>query len=143
MAQPLQSVMVVDDDHARHFFYRKIIQQANSRVEVTGFADAAEALTFLGAVRRLPHRLPDLVLLDLHMPVTSGWQFLHHLQSLRGQFDKDPVVIVLSASVNPADEARTQQMAGVAAFFHLPFSADLWSAIRQVYHQVRHPASPA
>ncbi len=143
MAQPLQSVMVVDDDHARHFFYEKIIQQASSRVEVTGFADAAEALTFLHAVRRLPHRLPDLILLDLHMPVTNGWQFLHDLQPLREQLDKDPVVMVLSASVNLADEVRIQQVTGVAAFLQLPFSTDLWSAIRQAYHQIRYSAPSA
>ena len=81
-------VLVVDDDPAIHRFARIVLEAAGFRV--ASARDGAEALASLPVVK------PDLILLDLMMPVLDGWGVL---AELRGQ--PVPPVVVLSEVADP------------------------------------------
>lgn len=98
-------VLVVDDDEDIRKLLALLLRKAGSLVECAG--DGSEALA------RIRQSRPDLVVLDLMMPRTPGWDVL---ESLRGTLHAPPVV-VLSA----LDECRRAARAGAAGCLAKPF----------------------
>jgi CheY-like chemotaxis protein len=98
-------VLVVDDEHDLRHFLELLMRSAGYDVDVA--ADGQEALD------RIAARTPDLMLLDLMMPVMDGWAVLERLAGRR-----PPAVVVLSAAADPDRALR----AGAAACVTKPFS---------------------
>jgi len=86
-------VLVVDDDP-------DILDALSEILHVEGY-EVQRARNGREALQRLEEGLPDLVLLDLMMPVMDGWEFA---RSLSG--DARPPIIVLSADRNVSSRAR-------------------------------------
>jgi serine/threonine protein kinase len=116
---PARHVLVVDDNAA----IRQVMATAltGQGYRVSAAANGREALDLL---RGGP--LPDLILLDLIMPVMDGWQFLH----ARRQDPRLAAVPVLIVSA--LDEGQAEAFAlGVAGHLHKPIEPEkLWSAVR-------------
>jgi CheY-like chemotaxis protein len=109
----LSRVLVVDDDS----YIRDVVSQllASEGYAVEEAANGAEALHIVSdAARR-----PDLILLDLMMPVMDGWEFARRLQEYRPRLDIP--IIVLSAARLPADRLR---VSGAEAVLAKPFDLD-------------------
>ncbi|MEX2274700.1 MAG: response regulator transcription factor [Actinomycetota bacterium] len=71
------------------------------------------------AVRRITEEQPDLVLLDLMLPVMDGWAVLAELQT----WSRAPSVVVVSAKNTARDRVRATQL-GAAAYVAKPFDMD-------------------
>ena len=83
-------IYLVDDDRDEHFLVQSIFDgQANS-YDVRSFYDGTDLITQL--THRLDHRFPDLILLDLHMPILSGYDVLRMLKG-DPQWRGIPVII--------------------------------------------------
>jgi CheY-like chemotaxis protein len=81
-------VLVVDDEEDVRTFVRLVLESEG--YEVQSAADGAEGL------RAIAEGRPDLVILDLMMPVMDGWQVL---EKVGGQHP--PFIVILSAAANP------------------------------------------
>jgi len=117
VATRLFRVLVVDDDTS----IRKMIVAALKR-DGYSFVEAANGLEALDLMRS---EKPDVVVLDLMMPVLSGWDVLRersHDAELRGI----PVIIV-SANRDPAVATAVDQ--GICAFLPKPFDIGALSAL--------------
>ena len=106
-------VLVVDDDT----YIRDVVAQllASEGYAVEEAANGAEALRIVTETARRP----DLILLDLMMPVMDGWEFARRLQEHRPRLDIP--IIVLSAARLPADRLG---VTGAEAVLAKPFDLD-------------------
>jgi CheY-like chemotaxis protein len=110
-------ILVVDDEKAIRELLSRVL--SINGYEVEGAADGFEALA------RVAARRPDLVLLDLMMPVLDGWSVLDRLR----EHADPPPVIVVSAYL---DRGRAVA-AGASGYLHKPFrSAELIDACRRL-----------
>ena len=111
-------ILIVEDDLAVVLALSMVLEQ-----EGYGVATAANGEQ---ALRAVDEEAPDLVLLDLWMPVMDGWQFLERLRSPEHPLHDLPV-IVLSADV----KARRRNLP-VQLFLDKPMDVDrLLHAVRQ------------
>jgi two-component system, chemotaxis family, chemotaxis protein CheY len=109
-------VLVVDDDP-------DILDALSEILEVEGY-QVDRARNGREALQRLEHKLPDLVLLDLMMPVMDGWEFARSLGP-----DARPPIIVLSADRNVSVKARE---IGALGWLAKPFElSELLAAVRR------------
>lgn len=107
--------MVDDEEDVRHFV-RLVLEGAG--YEVTTASDGAEGLQAIERER------PDLVVLDLMMPVMDGWEVL-----ARVGHTHPPFILVLSAAADPARAEKE----GAAATVSKPFRVrELLAACRRV-----------
>jgi CheY-like chemotaxis protein len=93
---PAKTVLLIEDDEVTRAALTSLLEEQGYRV--MGAGDGQQALHLL---RELAH--PDLIILDLMMPVLSGWEFREHQR-------RDPTlagipVIVLSAAVESAQKS--------------------------------------
>lgn len=90
-------ILVIEDEPSIRSFLRTLLRDEGYRVETA--IDGLDALQQLGCA-------PDLILLDLHMPVMDGYEFLGRFRNLTSQ-SRTPVLVV-SANTNgsPIDGAQ-------------------------------------
>ena len=109
-------VLVVDDDP-------DILDALSEILEVEGY-DVQRARNGREALQRLEQGLPDLVLLDLMMPVMDGWEFARSLSP-----GARPPIIVLSADRNVSAKAKE---IGALGWLAKPFElSELLSAVQR------------
>jgi CheY-like chemotaxis protein len=107
---PQKTIMVVEDEPVIRGLLSMTLECENYHVETA--SDGQEALC------KLQREAPDLILLDLMLPIMDGWQFI---AALRGQArtKKIPIVAV-SAGTRYMDVGER----GVHAFLSKPFDVD-------------------
>ena len=111
-------VLVVDDDAA----IRRMIVAALRREGTYSFLEAANGKDALDLMRG---EQPDVVVLDLMMPILSGWDVLRE-RSHDASIKKIPIILV---SANRDPEIATAVDAGICAFLPKPFDISALSAL--------------
>ncbi|KAB1154321.1 response regulator [Flavobacterium luteum] len=123
-----KDVFVVDDDKVYHFIIKKLLTKNNIDVKPSFYLNGLEAIEEIKGKIKLGISLPDLILLDINMPIMDGWQFLDELKKTNNIVDKNTTIYLVSSSdsisdVNKAKEYQDQ----IKDFFFKPMTAeDLW-----------------
>ena len=129
--RPRPLVLIVEDEP-------DILLILRINLEAAGF-DTALAADGLTAIRRIDAERPDVVLLDMMLPVMDGWTVM---ADLRGRPDPPPVV-VCSAKRGGRDVARASEL-GASAYVTKPFDTDdVIETIRRTLAQQEGAADPA
>lgn len=122
------NILLIDDDSDDQEIFMEAIQKIKKTVICTAFLSAVDALHQLAS--KAIH--PDLIFLDLNMPVMSGQQFLAKIKADR-ELQKIPVII-FSTSSNKETIDETKEM-GAIDFITKPNSfADLINILEAVLH---------
>ena len=116
---------IVDDDDVYSFTTQLILKRMNKQVQFSAFQNGLEAIHFLKQHNNL-NDIPDLILLDINMPVMDGWQFLEELVALEHKLSKVPSVYMITSSVWPYDKQKAQFYSMVKGFLSKPiYETDL------------------
>lgn len=118
--------MLVDDDTISTFIYRKVIEKGGiSETGISTFLKGDDALEFLQSHINQPEELPDLILLDINMPVMDGWGFLeHYSEKIWSQLSKPIKLCMLSSSVYQQDMDRAFSYSQVNDYVPKPLTSE-------------------
>lgn len=118
----INTAFLVDDDGLFQFLAKRVIEETKlvDRIEI--FSNGQEALDHLKALVNNPAKLPDIILLDLNMPVMDGWNFLKEFSKLAPQLGRKITTYIVSSSNDPADINRSQQFDEVKDFIIKPIT---------------------
>lgn len=113
-------VLLVDDDPISNFINQKIIEDTGLVKDILIANNGTQALEML---IQQEANLPDLVLLDINMPITSGFDLLTKLREK--DFNKfiRLNIVILSSSDSSEDKKRAERL-GVHTFLTKPISRD-------------------
>ena len=122
--------LLIDDDPITIFLTERLLQHEGLSDTAASFHSPTEALAFL--LRQIPAGLvPQVILLDLNMPVISGWDFLDLLKLHEVQLLGQCIVYLLTSSMAPADEVRAKAYPLVAGLLHKPLDEGKIQQIRE------------
>lgn len=116
--QKLSGVLLVDDDPTTNFLHEQLLRSLGVTDQCFVAENGAEALALLAEAGEAPP--PALVLLDVHMPVMDGVEFL---EAYRRPLSPLPVVIVLTTSMHTRDRDRLASLA-VADYLVKPLTRE-------------------
>jgi CheY-like chemotaxis protein len=116
-AQNSFMLFITDDDSQDRFFLTEALSKKINRVEFKEFENGQALMENLNA----EGPLPDLILLDLNMPVMNGYQALSEIK--QQPVFKDIPVIIFTASSRPQDQDRCFEL-GCEKYITKPFSYD-------------------
>jgi len=127
--------LLIDDDPITIFLTERLLKHEGLSDTAASFQNATEALHFL--LKQITVGLvPQVVLLDLNMPLVSGWDFLDLLKRHEIQLQGHCLVYLLTSSVAPSDKARAETYPLVAGLLHKPLN-------KQKIQQIRDHVLPA
>lgn len=111
-------LMIVDNDHVNSFVLKNIILRNYSEADVKLFPDGADALNHLEELEKKGESFPDVILLDIYMPLLDGFDFLDRYIE---QFShKNSVIFTMSSSLNKEDQQRANNYDVVKGFITKP-----------------------
>lgn len=124
MAKKINLVMLVDDNDTDNFISQKII-------ELNGFADRViaknsgkSALEYLEANENDPSALPEVIFLDINMPIVDGFVFLFEFERFNDELKKKCKIAILSSSDNKRDIERIVDNDYVVKYITKPLTQD-------------------
>lgn len=113
---------IIDDDPIHIFVTTDEIDKTDLFDTVISYKNGKEAFEALSEVHRNKERLPDLILLDLNMPIWDGWDFLDEFTQLK--LDDKIVILIITSSNDPADIRRSKEYERVQNLVIKPITAD-------------------
>jgi CheY-like chemotaxis protein len=121
----MSKVFIIDDDSIHQRIAQIMIEKHQLFDEYTSFIEAEKAIAFLKENKANTDRLPDVILLDLNMPVIDGWDFLELYETFRYEVGKAIRIFIVTSSVDEKDIMRAQNFTAVTGFISKPLSPDI------------------
>jgi len=123
------SFFVVDDGELDCFVVKKIISQSYPGSQISTFINAGPVLEIIKADKTAMEDLTIVILLDLNMPIMSGFQFLEEFEKLSDQIKSKYKIIILSSTKNQADINKLAGFRSVSNFIEKPLSKTLLTSL--------------
>ena len=117
----LDCILLVDDDKVCNVINENIIHLTDSHIKVETAIDGQSALEFL---REHGHHSPQLILLDINMPVMDGFAFLDEFRKLPEKKRKNIAIVILTSSDYKEDLKRARQYTAVHACITKPLTPE-------------------
>ncbi len=118
--RPINLVALIDDDEIEKFIASKVIESTHLVNRIKTFSNGEEAINFLKANSKTPDLLPEIILLDLQMPIMDGFEFLKKYIMLEPKLGKKITIYVVSSSISKSDIERINQISEVSDYIIKP-----------------------
>src|ERR1041384_6269719 len=103
MCQTRLNVLLIDDDHIFQFITCKALEATGYTNKIQVCSNGEAAYNFLLDNTENAAELPDVILLDINMPIMNGWEFLEAYESLQARLPKGVQIFLVTSSMNEAD----------------------------------------
>jgi len=125
----VESLYLIDDDDTFQFLAQRTIAETKVVKLIKIFSNGKEAIDFLGYAIDNFEQLPEVIFLDLSMPIMDGWGFLENFLLLKPKIGKKIFIYILSSSINPTDIERAQAINDVTDYVVKPITKDKFLAL--------------
>jgi CheY-like chemotaxis protein len=135
MSKHFQKIMIVDDSKVDRFILRKSIEKVNLAEEIVETDSGIEALDLLTEAGIHHSQLPELIFLDINMPVIDGFEFLEAFSELSKKYINSCRVVMTCSLVDAREKQRAYQYNCVSGYYIKPLTEDI---LLHLMEQVRH-----
>ena len=134
MLKPISIACIVDDDNIYCFGLQRMMQIKKFAEKILVFNEAPKALDFLTKVLNLPDELPNVILLDINMPIMDGWQFIDEFVKISPRFGRKIIVYMVSSSINDRDIQHAKQYSEISDYVVKPIVPERLEDLLQQYY---------
>lgn len=117
-------VLLIEDDPITLLVCERIIKLTDFADEVITTNNGQEGLDYISESLENKSELPEIVFLDINMPVVNGWEFLDAFGEMIDRLPSVPNIYILSSTVDPEDEKKAVSYPYVKQFVSKPLTKD-------------------
>ena len=131
LTSPIKLSCIIDDDDVYINLVKKIINIKNLSENLLVFNNGKEAIDYFKAIISGINEnvFPEIILLDLNMPVMDGWNFLREFTQIKSPIKNKTTLYIVSSSINPEDIEKSKQFSDVSDYLVKPINMDDFEAI--------------
>lgn len=115
-------IYVIDDDHLSTFVTLNMLALEDATYDISTFLSANEALEALQEVNEA--EIPELIFVDLNMPIMDGWDFLDALAPLAPRLRERCSIYILTSSLDISDTNRLKDYPFVSGLIQKPIRSE-------------------
>ena len=133
----LDIILCVDDDPITLMLCKMVIKKSLFSNEIVTAKNGEEALIYFNKLKEINpeaelKKIPQLIFLDLNMPVMGGWEFLEHFNTTVYSEYNSIKVIILSSTIDPEDLIKSKKYPMVIDFLSKPISREMLEYIKTI-----------
>lgn len=118
----VETICIIDDDKIFTFATKRLLSINDCCDRIIEFKNGKEALKGLKSILSSETDVPDIIFLDLNMPIMDGWEFLDEFKTLK-KLDNTKIYI-LTSSIDPADIEKSKTYTLISDFITKPINKD-------------------
>ncbi len=124
-------IVLIDDDKMINFLNKTVIDREEVAEEILEYDEPKEALDQL-TIKSTKGECPDLIFLDINMPMMNGWEFMEEYRSTLENCQHTRVII-LTSSIDPSDETKAKETVGISGYKSKPLTSEMIDDIVEDY----------
>ncbi|MBG6111659.1 CheY-like chemotaxis protein [Flavobacterium sp. CG_9.10] len=117
-----KTIWVIDDDAIYQIIVNKIIQKSEMFSAISSFKNGKEAIDVVTNSLNNCESLPDIILLDINMPIMDGWEFMEELETLKSSITKQITVYIVSSSIAIEDKNKSKTYPDILGYLSKPIN---------------------
>jgi CheY-like chemotaxis protein len=114
--QKIKNVMIIDDNEIDILIASRLILKHSFAENIIKYTDPKEALNYLIENQNDAVALPEVILLDIMMPLMTGFEFMEAYDQLDASIKKHCKVYIVSSTIDKDDIQRAQNDKNVVGF---------------------------
>lgn len=124
-----ERIMIIDDNQIDLYLISKLISKNNFSKNILECNCAQKALNYLIENQENSNLLPQIIFLDIYMPVMDGFEFLEKYKKLFKNTNHNCKIVMVSSSVDHNDISRARLDENVALFATKPINKKLFDDV--------------
>ncbi|MBA4276149.1 response regulator [Flavobacterium sp.] len=117
-------IWIIDDDAIYQKIINKLIEKSGVISSHASFTNGNEAINSLKKALNENDILPDIILLDINMPVMDGWEFMEEIKTIKSKINKRIIIYMVSSSIAPSDKNKSRTFTEIHDYIPKPISVD-------------------
>ncbi|MEC5165419.1 CheY-like chemotaxis protein [Flavobacterium sp. PL11] len=117
-----KTVWIIDDDPIYQTIIHKIIKKSDIFSMICSFSNGQEAFDELLNLTDSCTNSPDLILLDVNMPIMDGWEFMDEMLLQQDKIKKNIVIYLVSSSIALEDKTKAQSYSNILGYLSKPIT---------------------
>ena len=118
---------MIDDDNVYQFISLRSLQAINATRAILQFLNGKEALKYLNDKVNDPEALPDIIFLDINMPITDGWMFMDEYKKFKTKLPKKITIYLVSSSIDQKDIRKAKEIEEITDYIFKPITPEKFS----------------
>lgn len=120
----LKTIWVIDDDPIYQIIVNKIIQKSDLFSSVSSFINGKDAIDALKKTLENNELPPNIILLDINMPIMDGWEFMDEMVLLKPQINELIHIYIVSSSIAFEDKSKAKNYSEIIAYLSKPVNSN-------------------
>jgi CheY-like chemotaxis protein len=117
-----KNIWIIDDDNLYQMIITFIIQKTELFSAITSFYDGKQGIDGLIEAAENKEPLPDIILLDINMPIMDGWEFIEEMVKMESIQNKAIRIYIVSSSIASVDKDKAKEYPQISGYFSKPIS---------------------
>lgn len=109
---------IIDDDSTFVFVLKKLLKKIENFNEIRNLVNGEEAITILENHYSNEESFPDIIFLDINMPMLDGWQFLEEIE--QSNYHQKCNIYIVSSTIDINEIEKSKNYASVKGFIPKP-----------------------
>jgi YesN/AraC family two-component response regulator len=126
---------LVDDDEIFTYGFKKITIIKGLFHQILSFSNGREAIDYLKDPKN-SHHLPDVLFVDINMPVMNGWEFIDAFEEIKSQLGKNITIYNISSSIYLKDINRAKDNPLIADYLLKPIDE---AHLKNIFDSLQNP----
>jgi CheY-like chemotaxis protein len=113
---------IIDDDPIYQLLINKVITKSKIDYDTVSYKNGKEALDNISKGLIEKNTLPEIILLDLKMPIMDGWGFMENIDKILSYKKNKTAIYIVTSSISYEDQEKAKLFPEIMGYFSKPIN---------------------